>query len=116
MIHSFVATVTTFPDILKQPPLTIVNASGKTGLAMTVALKLHSIGFPVSEDNLRNQTEKAEKTFIRYNSDIIQMDNILLSALSPVFSGEKRPATPEEKLTMVGAYELVLGKDASLYF
>jgi len=62
-----------------------VNASGKTNLALTIALKLKSIGLPVDETQIKNQSEKVEKTFIRYNSSIIQSDNILLEAIGLTF-------------------------------
>lgn len=94
----------------------MVNASGRTNLALSVALKLKSIGIPVDETQIKNQKEKVEKTFIRFNSSIIKTDNIVLSALTLWFSGEKRPATDLEKTTMISPYELVLGSDASTYF
>jgi hypothetical protein len=56
----------------------VVNASGRTNLALSVALKLKSVGIPVDEAQIKNQTEKVEKTFIRYNSSIIKSDNTLL--------------------------------------
>lgn len=115
-IRTFVQIVTSFPTISHQQPLAVVNASGATFLASSVALKLHSIGFPVTEDGIKNQKEKVEKTFLRYNSTIIQPNNPLLEWLSLIFYGDKRPATPEELANMTTPYELVLGSDASLYF
>ena len=101
---------------MREFPLTVVNASGKTNLALSVALKLRSIGFPVDERQIRNQKEKSEKTFIRYNSLIIQPDNLLLQAIISVFGFEARESTAEERIGMIGSYELVLGTDTSLYF
>lgn len=77
-IRTFVQIVTSFPDISNQQPLAVVNASGATFLASSVALKLHSIGFPITEEGIKNQKEKVEKTFLRYNSTIIQPNNPLL--------------------------------------
>jgi hypothetical protein len=85
-------------------------------LAYSTALKLRSIGFSVDEEQLKHAPEKVEKTYLRYNSSLIQADSPLLEALSVVFYGEKRPATPEELLNMVQPYELVLGTDAVTYF
>lgn len=115
-IRLFVSIITQYPSLQKEPGLAVVNASGKTNLALTIALKLRSIGIPIDETQIKNQTEKVEKTFIRYNSSIIQSDNILLAAMGLAFSGEKREATEAEKISMVVPYELVLGRDASLYF
>jgi LCP family protein required for cell wall assembly len=115
-IRLFVSMVTQYPWLQKEPGIAIVNASGKTNLALTVALKLRSVGVPIDETQIKNQTEKVENTFIRYNSSIIQPDNIFLGAMNLVFSWEKRVATDAEKLSMVSPYELVLGRDASLYF
>ncbi len=115
-IRTFVQIVTTSPDISNQQPLGVVNASGATFLASSVAIKLHSIGFPITEKEIKNQKEKVEKTFLRYNSTIIQPNNPLLEWLSLIFYGEKKPATPEELANMTTPYELVLGSDASLYF
>ncbi|MEI6711943.1 MAG: LytR C-terminal domain-containing protein [bacterium] len=108
--------VTTFPALSKAPPIAIVNASGRTNLAYTTALKLRSLGFPIDETQLKNETNKVEKTYLRYNSSLIQADNPLLDAISVLFYGEKRPATPEELLTMTQPYELVLGADSQNYF
>lgn len=115
-IRLFVSIITQYPSLQKEPGFAVVNASGKTNLALTIALKLRSIGIPIDETQIKNQTEKVEKTFIRYNSSIIQSDNILLAAMGLAFSGEKREATEAEKISMVVPYELVLGRDASLYF
>ena len=108
--------MTTFPTISKEAPLAIVNASGRTNLAYSTALKLRSIGFPIDEKQLKNEPVKVEKTYLRYNSSLIQADVPLMEALSILFYGEKRPATPEEILNMVQPYELVLGADAVTYF
>lgn len=115
-IRLFVAIITQYPTLQKEPGIAVVNASGKTNLALTVALKLKSIGIPVDETQIKNQSEKVENTFIRYNSSIIQSDNTLLEAIGLTFSWEKREATDTEKTSMVVPYELVLGRDASLYF
>lgn len=115
-IRLFVWIVTKHPSIRSQTGLAVVNASGKTNLALTVALKLKSIGIPIDDTQIKNQPEKIEKTFIRYNSAIIWADNSFLEAITLAFSWEKREATEAEKLTMVSPYELVLGRDASLYF
>lgn len=98
------------------PPLAIVNASGRTNLAYSTALRLRSLGFLVDETQLKNETNKVEKTYLRYNSALVQADNSLLEALSVIFYGEKRPATPEELINMVQPYELVLGADSQTYF
>lgn len=116
MIRLFVAIITQYPSLPDNPGIAVVNASGRTNLALSIALKLKSIGISVDETQIKNQKEKVEKTFIRYNSSIIQPDNILLSAITLTFSGEKRPATDTEKASMISPYELVLGTDASLYF
>ena len=108
--------MTTFPTISKEAPLAIINASGRTNLAYSTALKLRSLGFPIDEAQLKNAPEKIEKTYLRYNSSLIQADSPLLEALSVIFYGEKRPATPDELLTMTQPYELVLGSDAATYF
>lgn len=108
--------MTTFPTISREAPLAIVNASGRLNLAYSTALQLRSIGFPVDEEQLKNEPQKVEKTYLRYNSSLIQADSPLLEALSVLFYGEKRPATPEEILNMVQPYELVLGADAVTYF
>lgn len=115
-IRTFVWIITQYPSLPKEPGVAVVNASGKTNLALTIALKLKSIGIPVDETQIKNQPEKIEKTFIRYNSSIIQSDNILLQAMGLAFPWEKREATEAEKISMVVPYELVLGRDASLYF
>jgi len=115
-IRTFVHIVTNYPILEKSPPLAIVNASGRTNLAYSTALRLRSLGFPVDEEQLKNETNKVEKTYLRYNSSLIQADNSLLEALSVLFYGEKRPATPEELVNMVQPYELVLGADAQNYF
>lgn len=115
-IRLFVAIITQYPSISKNPWMAVVNASGRTNLALSVGLKLKSIGIPVDETQIKNQKEKVEKTFIRYNSSIITPDHMMLQAITLAFSGEKRPATDTEKTTMVSPYELVLGADASLYF
>lgn len=115
-IQLFTSIITQYPRLLSEFPITIVNASGKTNLALSVGLKLKSIGFPIDEKQVRNQKEKAAKTFIRYNSLIIKPENEVLRALSSLITVEIRPATPEERLSMVGSYELVLGLDSSLYF
>lgn len=108
--------MTTFPTLLREAPLAIVNASGRTNLAYSTALRLRSIGFPVDEAQLKNDPQKVEKTYLRYNSSLIQEESPLLEAISVIFYGEKRPATPEELLTMTQPYELVLGLDAGTYF
>jgi hypothetical protein len=108
--------VTTFPSLAKIAPLAIVNASGRTNLAYSTALRLRSIGFNIDESQLKNDTIKVEKTYLRYNSAIIQADSHLLEALSILFYGEKRPATPDELVNMAQPYELVLGTDAQKYF
>ncbi len=115
-IRLFVAVITQYPALSKNPGIAVVNASGRTNLALSMALKLKSIGIPVDETQIKNQKEKVEKTFIRFNSSIIKPDNIVLSALTLWFSGEKRPATDVEKTEMISPYELVLGSDASTYF
>jgi LCP family protein required for cell wall assembly len=115
-IRLFLAIITQYPTISKSPGIAVVNASGKTNLALSVALKLKSIGIPIDETQIKNQKEKIEKTFIRYNTSIITPDNHLLDAVSLIFYGEKRPASYTEVSTMVSPYELVLGSDASLYF
>lgn len=115
-IQLFTSIITQYPKLLSEFPLTIVNASGKTNLALSVGLKLKSIGFPVDEKQIRNQKEKVAKTFIRYNSLIIKPENEVLKALSSIVTAEMREATTEERLSMVWSYELVLGSDSSLYF
>ena len=115
-IRLFVAIITQYPFLLDKPGLSGVNASGRTNLALTVALQLKSIWIPVDDTQIKNQKQKIEKTFIRYNSSIIQPDNHLLDALTLVFPGEKREATLDEKATMNVPYELVLGSDALIYF
>lgn len=115
-IQLFVTIITQYPPIGQEPGIAVVNASGKTNLALSIGLKLKSIGIPVDETQIKNQPEKVQKTFIRYNSSIIKSDNPLLGAITLAFYGEKRPATDTEKATMVSPYELVLGTDASLYF
>lgn len=84
-IRLFVNIFTTYPTLLREFPLTVVNASGRTNLALSVALKLRSIGIPVDERQIRNQKEKSERTFIRYNSLIIKPDNSLLVSLATIF-------------------------------
>ncbi len=108
--------MTTFPTIATSSPLAIVNASGRTNLAYSTALRLNSIGFPIDETQLKNDTVKVEKTYLRYNPALVQADSPLLEALSVLFYGEKRPATPEELVNMLQPYELVLGADANNYF
>ncbi len=115
-IKTFSHIVTTFPTLSKAAPLAIVNASGRTNLAYSTALRLRSLGFPVDETQLKNETVKVEKTYLRYNSSLVQADSPLLEALSVLFYGEKRLATPEELVTMVHPYELVLGTDSQNYF
>ena len=115
-IRLFVQIFTTYPTLLKQFPVTIVNASGRTNLALSVALKLRAIGFPVDDRQLRNQKEKVEKTFIRYNSLIIKPENVLIKALTWVFGLEAHEAPTDERIGMVWSYELVLWSDTSLYF
>ncbi len=85
-IRLFVAIITQYPTLQKEPGIAVVNASGKTNLALTVALKLKSIGIPVDETQIKNQSEKVENTFIRYNSSIIQSENTLLEAIGLTFS------------------------------
>lgn len=116
MIQLFVTIITQYPSIGQEPGIAVVNASGRTNLALSIALKLKSIGIPVDEAQIKNQPEKVQKTFIRYNSSIIKADSPLLGAITLAFYGEKREATETEKATMVSPYELVLGTDASLYF
>ncbi len=115
-IRLFTQVITTYPTLLREFPITVVNASGRTNLALSIALKLRSIGFPVDERQIRNQKDKIEKTFIRYNSLIIKPDNVVLKALLSVFGFDIREATPDERISMVGSYELVLGPDSSVYF
>jgi hypothetical protein len=115
-IKTFSHIVTTFPMIAHEPPLAIVNASGRTNLAYSTALKLRAVGFPIEEEQLKNAPEKVVKTYLRYNSSLMQVDSPMLEALSILFYGEKRPATSEEILTMVQPYELVLGTDATTLF
>lgn len=115
-IKTFVHIVTNYPMLENSPPLAIANASGRTNLAYSTALRLRSLGFPVDETQLKNETNKVEKTYLRYNSALVQADNSLLEALSVIFYGEKRPATPEELMNMVQPYELVLGADSQTYF
>ncbi len=100
-IQLFTSIITQYPKLLSEFPITIVNASGKTNLALSVALRLRSIGFPVDEKQIRNQKEKIAKTFIRYNSLIIKPENEVLHALSSLATVEVREATTEERLTMV---------------
>lgn len=100
-IQLFTSIFTQYPKLLSEFPLTIVNASGKTNLALSVGLKLKSIGFPVDEKQIRNQKEKVAKTFIRYNSLIIKPENEVLRALSSIVTAEIRQATTEERLSMV---------------
>lgn len=117
MIRLFVTIITQYPSLSnRQPGLAVINASGKTNLALSIALRLKSIGIPIDDTQIKNQKEKVEKTFIRYNSSIIQSDNLLLEAIKLVFSGDKREATASEKTLMNNPYELVLGSDSSLYF
>ena len=115
-IKTFSHIVTTFPTLSKAAPLAIVNASGRTNLAYSTALRLRSLGFPVDETQLKNETVKVEKTYLRYNSSLVQADSPLLEALSVLFYGQKRLATPEELVTMVHPYELVLGADSQNFF
>lgn len=70
----------------------------------------------MDETQLKNETTKVEKTYLRYNAALIQAENPMLEAISVMFYGEKRPATPEEVVLMVQPYELVLGADAQNYF
>lgn len=70
----------------------------------------------MDEELIGNQTEKVEKTFIRYNPNIIMTDDVFFQAISITFYGEVREATPEELMNMKSPYELVLGTDSSLYF
>lgn len=107
-IRLFVQVFTTYPTLLRELPVTVVNASGRTNLALSIALKLRSIGFPVNDSQIRNQKEKSEKTFIRYNSNIIQSDNVLITALVSVFGFEVREANIDERLAMTSPYEIVL--------
>lgn len=107
-IKTFAHIVTTFPALMNTAPIAIANASGRTNLAYSTALRLRSLGFPVDETQLKNETNKVEKTFLRYNSTLIQPENPMLEALSILFYGEKRPATPEELIHMTQPYELVL--------
>lgn|GEM_PF-1027128 len=116
MIRLFVGIVSEYPSIDSNIGLAVVNASGRTNLALTIALKLKSIGIPIDDTQIKNQSEKVEKTFIRYNSSIMGQDNVLLDAMTLAFAGEKREATDLEKTTMMSPYELVLGSDSSLYF
>lgn len=116
MIRLFVTIITQYPSIGQERGIAVVNASGRTNLALSVALKLKSVGIPVDETQIKNQPEKTQKTFIRYNPAIIKPDSPLLSAVTLIFYGEKREATEIEKTTMVSPVELVLGSDASLYF
>jgi hypothetical protein len=81
-IRLFVAVITQYPTLSKNPGIAVVNASGRTNLALSMALKLKSIGIPIDETQIKNQKEKVEKTFIRFNSSIIKPDNIVLSALT----------------------------------
>ncbi len=115
-IRLFATIITTYPNITKEPWIAVVNASGKSNLALSIGLKLKSVGIPVDDKQIKNQTEKVEKTFIRYNPAIISEDNPLLSAISLMFYGEKRAASETEKALMIAPYELVLGSDTSLYF
>lgn len=116
MIRLFVAVVTEFPKIQSAPKLWIVNASWKTNLALSIGLKLQSIGIPVDGTQIKNQKEKSPTTFIRYNSNIIKKDTMFLQAMKLVFSGDIRPATESELKTMIAPYELVLWNNSSLYF
>lgn len=116
MIRLFVGIVSQYPSVEQEIGVAVVNASGRTNLALTIALRLKSIGIPVDDTQIKNQPEKIENTFIRYNSSIIKPDSVFLDALTLAFAGEKREATEAEKTTMVSPYELVLGRDASLYF
>ena len=115
-IQRFVKIVTMYPLITEQQPVKVINASGKTNLALNVAIRLRSLGFPVDEAQIANLPTKSDKTFLRYDASIDPTNNIFLAAFSLLYDGEKRPATPEEKATMTWPYELVLGRDASLYF
>lgn len=108
--------MTTYPVLEKTAPLTVVNASGRSNLAYSTAIRLKSLGFPVEETQFRNDAEKTEKTYLRYNSTLVQAGHPLIDALSVLFYGEKRPATPEEQIQMTQPYELVLGADAQNYF
>ncbi len=113
---TFAHIVTTYPSLETAAPLTVINASGRTNLAYSTAIRLKSLGFPVEENQFKNEPEKVEATYLRYNSALVQVDNPLIDALSVLFYGEKRPATPEEQLQMTQPYELVLGADAQNYF
>lgn len=115
-IKTFSHIVTTYPSVGKESPLAIINASGRTNLAYSTALRLQSLGFPINDTQLKNEATKVEKTYLRYNSALIQPTNSLMEALSVLFYGEKRVATTEELATMVSPYELVLGADAQNYF
>ena len=115
-IRLFSSIITQYPQIWSSDWIAVVNASGKTNLALTVALKLKSIGIPVDAESIKNQTEKVETSFIRYNAATITPDHPLLNAIKLTFWGEIRAAKPEELTSMSWPYELVLGKDASLYF
>jgi hypothetical protein len=70
----------------------------------------------VDDSQLKNEPNKVEKTYLRYNAALIQGDNPLLESLSVIFYGKKRPATADELLNMVQPYELVLGSDVQTYF
>jgi LCP family protein required for cell wall assembly len=115
-IRLLVSIITQYPWLQSEPGIAVVNGSGKTNLALTIALKLKAIGIPVDETQIKNQTEKVEKTFIRYNTSILPANSTFLSAMSLAFHGEKREASESERLWMLAPYELVLGRDASLYF
>lgn len=91
--------------------LGIVNATGRSGLAYTTALRLQSLGIPVQTTDFQNAPQRSEMSYIRYNPVIIETDDTMLQAISVLFYGEKRPATNEELSTMTAPYELILGAD-----
>lgn len=84
-IRLFVNIFTLYPRLLQEFPLTVVNASGRTSLATSVAVKLRSVGIPVDDRQIRNQKERSEKTFLRYNSLIIKPDSSVIRVMSTVF-------------------------------
>lgn len=115
-IRLFVAIISQYSWALLDPGFSIVNASGKTNLALTIWLKLKSLGIPVDDKQIKNQSDKIEKTFVRYNPTQIQPWSDFFNALMLIYSGEIREANWQELLTMTTPYELVLGRDAGIYF
>lgn len=115
-IRTYILLIYWYPNISSLPGVGVVNASGKTNGALNVAFRLKSIGIPVDEKGIKNQKEKVELSFIRYNSDIVQSDHEFFRVIQSIFVGEIRSATDLEKAEMKSPYEIVLGNNSSQSF